>query len=48
METKKLHSIGIENKFIKFTGLRYARKKVGLDSNSIFKFVKKIHDKSRI
>ena len=46
METKKLHSIGIENKFIKFTGPQdIARKKVGLDSNSIFKFVKKIDDK---
>ena len=43
METKKLHSIGIENKFIKFTGSQnIARKKVGLDTKSIFKFVKKL------
>ena len=49
METKKLHSIGIENKFIKFTGSQnIARKKVGLDTKSIFKFVKKVNDKSRI
>ena len=49
LDTKKLHSIGIENKFIKFTGSHeMARKKLGLDSKSIFKFVKKIDDKSRI
>ena len=38
-----------ENKFIKFTGSQnIARKKVGLDTKSIFKFVKKVNDKSRI
>jgi transketolase len=49
LDGRKLYSIGVDNKFIKFTGEQeLARRKVGLDPESIYRFVKKIDDKSRI